>query len=48
MSDVMFYGADQHVSRILLTFNDVLGYVLSRVCVWCIEAVVSMHLTVSW
>ena len=32
LSDAMFYGADQHVSRILLTFNDVLDYVLSHVC----------------
>jgi len=45
---VIFYGADQHVSRILLTFDDVLGYVLSHMCVWCIEAVVSMQLIVSW
>jgi hypothetical protein len=33
MSDIMFYGAEQHVSRILLTFNDVLDYVLFHVCV---------------
>ena len=33
LSYVMFYGADQHVSRILLTFNDILDYVFSHVCV---------------
>jgi len=33
MSDVMFHGADQHVSRILLTINNILDYVFSHLCV---------------